>query len=181
MRTTGIRGIPEDCTNDYGRDWEWVDRVSQVNRICANPFRSPLLSFRRTPPDGMPRAVWRALGTLRLVTIGLAVAMCFAMVIVWYGVYTRRSVFSPWLWLLPVGLVLSGCIIPLLMNRRFCHYVERSEHRVCTHCGYCLAGLPERHKCPECGCTFEIEHVRSEWQAWVAKSCGSVPGSPLRK
>ena len=53
------------------------------------------------------------------------------------------------------------------------------EHRQptishCPECGYCLTGLPARHRCPECGLAYD-EHT----QVWQPKNRTTIYGALL--
>ncbi len=50
--------------------------------------------------------------------------------------------------------------------RRFRKHVEAVELEVCVECGYDLVGLPDHHRCPECGIGYDKHEVRTIWQAW---------------
>ena len=36
---------------------------------------------------------------------------------------------------------------------------------MCERCGYDLRGLPEDHKCPECGQQYDLNKTRALWRA----------------
>jgi len=102
-----------------------------------------------------------------------------------------------WLWFLPaVALVLTILIIlplrptyvqvvfafwkPLIMAvvlpsvmavRAMKTIVQRRKEAFCIHCGYTLEGLPDGHRCPECGRQFSlavIDEYRRDPQ-WFVK------------
>jgi hypothetical protein len=43
--------------------------------------------------------------------------------------------------------------------------LKRLDYRVCFGCGYELAQLPERGRCPECGGTYDIVAMRAEFES----------------
>ena len=43
-----------------------------------------------------------------------------------------------------------------------------NDYCLCLICGYCLKGLPEKHRCPECGTSYEIEDVKRKWSEYLA-------------
>jgi uncharacterized paraquat-inducible protein A len=57
-------------------------------------------------------------------------------------------------------------IAPWIIKRRFLKHLARHEYRVCLQCGYLLAQLPEKHRCPECGSEYDLSKIREEWEHW---------------
>ena len=53
--------------------------------------------------------------------------------------------------------------IPLLTRE-----AKANDYCLCLICGYCLKGLPDEHRCPECGSTYDIEDVKRIWSEYVA-------------
>lgn len=41
--------------------------------------------------------------------------------------------------------------------------IEELDLEACTACGYALKGLPRKHKCPECGKSYDKYRVKLEW------------------
>ena len=37
---------------------------------------------------------------------------------------------------------------------------------VCSNCGYCLKGLQEDYRCPECGETYTASHLKETWSRY---------------
>lgn len=48
-----------------------------------------------------------------------------------------------------VGIIILGCY-----GRRRYYFRTSAPH--CTYCGYDLTGLPDDHRCPECGEVFSL-------------------------
>jgi hypothetical protein len=73
---------------------------------------------------------------------------------------------------LSIGQVASAlclCIVPRLRERRFKTDVRGRGYEVCLECGYSLQGLPDIHRCPECGVHYAKDSVRAEWKAWFTR------------
>ena len=84
-------------------------------------------------------------------------------------------------------------------TRRFHKKLKRHDFNVCLQCGYPLAGLPAKHKCPECGASYEMDQLGQTWRSvfsWIrpndCANCGyklvviengacSVCGMPIPK
>jgi len=58
------------------------------------------------------------------------------------------------LWTGYIALVLSFAAVAVLQSRRWRFF--RSAAPLCTYCGYNLTGLPDEHRCPECGEAFSL-------------------------
>ncbi len=57
------------------------------------------------------------------------------------------------------SLVWGGSIS--VRNRR---KVRRAGYRVCLHCRYLLADLPDSGSCAECGNAYTLEQLRRSWE-----------------
>ena len=84
-------------------------------------------------------------------------------------------------------------------NSRFHKKLKRHEFRICLQCAYPLVGLPAKHKCPECGASYEMDQLGQTWRSvfsWIrpddCSNCGhklvviekgacSVCGMPIPK
>ncbi|MDM8007492.1 MAG: hypothetical protein QUV05_15240 [Phycisphaerae bacterium] len=71
-----------------------------------------------------------------------------------------------------VGGVLVICFLILWWSRKeitaLTREAEANDCRLCLRCGYCLTGLPDQHRCPECGTPYEIEQVKRRWSEYLA-------------
>ncbi len=38
---------------------------------------------------------------------------------------------------------------------------------LCLRCGYVLRGLPDEHRCPECGQGYRLADTRQQWEHWL--------------
>ncbi len=62
---------------------------------------------------------------------------------------------------------------------RLCREARENDGYLCLHCGYNLKGLPDQHRCPECGNPFDIEDVKEKWTAYLtASSPGAQTSAP---
>lgn len=60
----------------------------------------------------------------------------------------------PLLWIL-----LGGSVAVLLICQRSLRRIRFADIK-CMHCGYCLRGLTDNHRCPECGTGYTLDTVR---------------------
>ena len=129
--------------------------------------------FARTL-KGMPIVLSRPLRPLRLlalVLLPLAVVPPFLLLLdafdmLHLDVPTRYVVATVWLYVAPC----LCCLLFIAIYWRVAtirSLVRKSNHELCTRCGYSLSGLPERHNCPECGEAYDLEYVRRCWKSWA--------------
>jgi hypothetical protein len=63
-----------------------------------------------------------------------------------------------------IVLVLS---IFAVRYRLFRHRARQTQYELCTNCLYPLDGLPDIHRCPECGIEYDRTECRELWRAWL--------------
>ncbi len=135
-------------------------RSTLITRIA------PIRYFFPSPPQGMPPALWGHLRPLRmlcactLILLGIAVA----------AVVLRMTV-AAYAFLI-AGLTIN-CFLapmtPLLAKRRLRRLAQEiiaDNFERCLECGYPLKGLPDKHRCPECGEPYDIATVKKTWERY---------------
>ena len=111
-------------------------------------------------------AVWRKLTWLRYVA--------FAEVLGWlaFGVFQfalpggSPAMFAFWL-LWGISMMAFEVLVRRI-NRRTRDVVWEWAFKMCTQCGYHLAGLPSEHVCPECGNQYTAADLECEWRKWYS-------------
>lgn len=114
---------------------------------------------------------------------------------------TARLLGWRWVYCAPLLLVIAGCIIYPQLTLRLVIYtwkllifaiaipmvaftkaarnvVHDRQDPFCIHCGYSLLGLPDRHRCPECGQPYlhaVIEEYRRD-PAFFLQRCQALRG-----
>jgi len=66
-----------------------------------------------------------------------------------------------------VAGVIAAWLVYGRRHRQLTRLVAENDSRVCLRCGYLLTGLPDRHSCPECGVSYDVEENRRLWERWV--------------
>jgi hypothetical protein len=61
----------------------------------------------------------------------------------------------------------AAIVFILLTRKKWRQHIRRSGFELCLNCGYSLRGLPDKWKCPECGCSFDKSLVRYKWDRFV--------------
>jgi len=65
--------------------------------------------------------------------------------------------------------VLAACLgVFAFRYRRYRRRARAEDYSICVHCAYPLRGLPESHRCPECGHEFDLAESREIWRAWLS-------------
>lgn len=52
--------------------------------------------------------------------------------------------------------------------RKICLKALNANLAICLDCGYSLEGLPESHRCPECGSAYQLAETKRKWKLWFA-------------
>ncbi len=71
--------------------------------------------------------------------------------------------------------VALGVFLLKLKERRLARRIWDADGRLCPKCAYDLRGLPDRHRCPECGTEYEAASIRSDWSKWPPATRGIGP------
>lgn len=117
--------------------------------------------------DGVPLAYWRDASNIRAVCNVLWVVI----ILVFVGGFLRGS--GPSMSVIMAYTVLMATVSaiwaigPRQLRNRYRKRLEANDHLICVDCGYVLAGLPERHTCPECGLAYVADEVRTVWMNWL--------------
>lgn len=126
-------------------------------------------------PAPAPPVVSRAeQGDIHLLTLGLSlvVIFCVALPYLWGG-SGRPYIAIAGFVALAVGYqawkTLGGGASGL------CRQASENDYCLCLICGYCLKGLPEKHRCPECGTPYEIEDVKRHWSEYLGDRAARRP------
>lgn len=53
--------------------------------------------------------------------------------------------------------------------KRTLHSLHENDFRVCGDCLYPLAGLLDKHKCPECGREYSFTDLRNRWKEYLTR------------
>jgi predicted RNA-binding Zn-ribbon protein involved in translation (DUF1610 family) len=60
-------------------------------------------------------------------------------------------------------------VCPRIEFQRLKARLKRAGYRMCLWCGYELVGLPDAHRCPECGTNYDIRRVQAAWKYWIGR------------
>lgn len=138
-------------------------------QLAAEPNESPGPST-----DELPTTWWRpswhdllaAVGWGWALLAGAAAVLAFVVAVV---LLTVGLAFS-WVLLKPALLLTGGAVI--LIGYVIRKGIQARREPFCIFCGYCLTGLPDHHRCPECGRAYtwqQIEEYRRDPQWFIER------------
>ncbi len=125
------------------------------------------------------RDVWRQMGWNRLLVVLIAVG--FAGLVFLFVAWPMQM-----LNFIVIGgklTILAICIPIAMVTKAIRAAVKTRQDLFCIHCGYGLSGLPDHHRCPECGRPYSfalIEEYRRD-PHWFIERCKAhriLPAQP---
>ncbi len=117
--------------------------------------------------DGTPRCLRPRYFRLIIALVDALVAACIFAICSWF---LRDSIMRYYSLLLSVsiagGVLIGQWVSHQVVGRhliRLRNHLVLSDFRVCLRCGYRLDGLPDAHRCPECGVAYQRDELRALW------------------
>lgn len=68
------------------------------------------------------------------------------------------------------AVIAAMLLILAVQYRLYRRRARRARYELCTNCLYPLDGLPDQHRCPECGVEYDRDACRQLWQAWLKET-----------
>ena len=138
------------------------------------PMYSLLYVMRDKCPPGLPAGFWHSVRRTRAVTVNAArvVMLFWVVILVLLCVMPTRVLDAPLSFKLASTFVSLAAILSARAwlqwgKRRFCRRLAAADYEICFHCGYDLRGLPDHHRCPECGGEYLKAKVVEDWKRWA--------------
>jgi len=131
-----------------------------------NPWRWNIQLWPRNPfGEGMPEYFGSRVKVVRTLYFVVVVPLVGLMVLSVF--YRSFIIILPLCLLLQLVPIVFFTIWPRYVRRQVIRELQEHDHLLCLSCGYPLAGLSDRHVCPECGRAFDPDGVRANWRFWV--------------
>lgn len=119
---------------------------------------------RRKRPGPAPPAVWRIRGRWA----ALGAGGCLLLLVIDIAVPTAILNRDFGAWNLIQCVVLFGIVAFVdVQRRRWNQRLRNVDYEACLHCAYPLKGLPDLHRCPECGRAYRLYDVKLRWQHYL--------------
>jgi hypothetical protein len=127
-------------------------------QVPAEPLASPvhLRGQGQDVPWWKPtwRDSWRYLGWRWLLFLPAAGVLCLLAALVF------EPGIGQFVWFLGPKLVIMILCLPFLAaGYALKRGVQSRSEPFCIHCGYELSGLPDHHRCPECGLPYDFKAI----------------------
>jgi hypothetical protein len=134
-----------------------LTRLTNQAEPPAPPHLSPIESeWDRTTPWWRPGFIATALeiGWWWLLLLPL-------VLLVFFSVTPEDPLWFPVAWLGGIKTLVMIVMAPLVLRGwAFNRIVAGRSEPFCIHCGHNLAGLPDEHRCPECGRRFSLAIIQ---------------------
>ncbi len=113
----------------------------------------------------MPPALWGHLRPLRVLCGSALILTGLGVVAFVSGLTSARH-----------GVIAAGMVSCFLASmtpylakrrlRRFAQEIIADNFERCLQCDYSLKGLPDKHRCPECGEPYDITLIKDTWRRY---------------
>ena len=72
-----------------------------------------------------------------------------------------------WILIAYFGMIAAVLIAFAVRYRLYRYRARKTSYELCTNCLYPLDGLPDEHRCPECGEAYDRWECRRLWREWL--------------